>query len=153
VIHTHTHTHTHTHLPGAASWSMYIVRLTRFAQLGVPAVALQGNFTYFCFLSLLTVLTFAFFLYLLHLLLLSCFTYCTFLFLLYLLTQPGKPSSLRAFMAYGVAMRPSLQADLESCGLGLRAWCVCIHELHRITQQQQQTTSKFRNTIRNIRGL
>lgn len=29
-------------LAGAASWSMYILRLTRFAQLGVPAIALQA---------------------------------------------------------------------------------------------------------------
>jgi hypothetical protein len=54
---------------------MYIVRLTRFAQLGVPAVALQGNFTYFYFLSLLILLTFAFFLYLLHFLFLALLTY------------------------------------------------------------------------------
>jgi hypothetical protein len=32
---------------------MYIVRLTRFAQLGVPAVALQGNFFFYLLYLLL----------------------------------------------------------------------------------------------------
>jgi len=119
---------------------MYIVRLTRFAQLGVPAVALQGNFTYFYFLSLLILLTFAFFLYLLHFLFLALLTYTAW-----------KTIILAGFYGVWCSYEAFFAGGFGKLWLGASS-VVCIHELHWITQQQEQTTSKFRNTISDIRG-